>query len=173
MDKKLRLLLFKDCNRSCVGCCNEDWDLDDLEQESNFKWYDEILLTGGEPMLKPEIVFETVFKIKESSDAKIYLYTAKIDNVNQLSGILNFIDGITVTLHSEEDVEYFEELDKFLWSNQSYYASRKSFRLNVFKGISIGCLSKLWEVKRDIEWVKDCPLPENEVFKKLAGEYDG
>jgi len=26
--KKLRLLLFPDCNRNCAGCCNNDWDLD-------------------------------------------------------------------------------------------------------------------------------------------------
>ena len=50
---KLRLLLFEECNRSCPGCCNRDWDLQPLPVCYDLPPYRIILLTGGEPMLYP------------------------------------------------------------------------------------------------------------------------
>ncbi|MBU1087771.1 MAG: hypothetical protein KKD05_09695, partial [Candidatus Omnitrophica bacterium] len=61
MMKKLRLLLFTECNRNCNGCCNNDWDLKSLLNEHLFKEYSEILLTGGEPMLHPELILEVCY----------------------------------------------------------------------------------------------------------------
>jgi hypothetical protein len=41
-------------------------------------------------------------------------------------------------------------------------------RLNVFKGVDLtGVDVTHWKVRTDIEWVKDCPLPEGEVFMRL------
>ena len=42
MNKKLRLLLFTNCNRGCEGCCNLDWDLASLPIVDDFSQYDEI-----------------------------------------------------------------------------------------------------------------------------------
>ena len=58
--KKLRLLLFTDCNRNCEGCCNNDFDLNALKVETDFRQYDKIFLTGGEPMIAPAIVINTI-----------------------------------------------------------------------------------------------------------------
>jgi molybdenum cofactor biosynthesis enzyme MoaA len=52
--KKLRLLVTERCARSCSGCCNHDWDLAALPTCESYAGYDEVLLTGGEPMLYPE-----------------------------------------------------------------------------------------------------------------------
>jgi molybdenum cofactor biosynthesis enzyme MoaA len=43
--KKLRLLVTSECNRSCSGCCNKEWDLDKLPVCESYKDYDEIYLT--------------------------------------------------------------------------------------------------------------------------------
>ena len=53
--------------------------------------------------------------------------------------------------------------------NVNYITKRKSLRLNVFKGISVPKLynKNNWQVKKNIKWIKDCPLPKNEEFKRL------
>ena len=65
--KKLRLLITEKCNRKCEGCCNLDWDLQNLPVCTSFKGYDEILLTGGEPQLEPVLILSTVEKIKQQN----------------------------------------------------------------------------------------------------------
>lgn len=162
--KKLRLILFEECIRNCEGCCNKDWHLDTLEKETLFTGYDEIMLTGGEPMLRPLLVMDTAINIREKTKAKIYMYTAKIDNYYKILAVLHYIDGITVTLHEQTDADDFIYLNGIL----SRYKLNKSFRLNVFKGIDISSMNTSnWKVKSEIEWIYKCPLPKNEILKKL------
>ena len=165
MKKKLRLLLFKACNRRCPGCCNQYWDLDNLEVCTSFKGYDEILLTGGEPMLKPDLVEIVIKMIRlENPKAKIYMYTAKIDTVH-IHYILKLIDGLTLTLHNQKDVKPF--MDLYL----HHYPVRKrlSLRLNVFKEVKLPPYLELkdWNVKDNMVWEIGCPLPDGEVLMKL------
>lgn len=161
--KKLRLLLTKECDKGCPGCCNKDWDLDNLQICTSFKGYNEILLTGGEPMLDYKLVYQTIKKIrKENSKAKIYMYTAKVDNLEESFNILNMIDGITVTLHEESDVPSFLKFENY------NYQHNKSLRLNIFKGVSLNGLEfKNWKIKDNIKWIRNCPLPKDEVFMRL------
>ncbi len=42
--KKLRLLLFEECTRSCPGCCNRDWDLQSLPVCRDYSPYQLIML---------------------------------------------------------------------------------------------------------------------------------
>jgi hypothetical protein len=45
----------------------------------------------------------------------------------------------------------------------------KSLRLNVFKGVSLAELNlSCWKVKPNIKWIKNCPLPEDEVFMRAG-----
>ncbi len=75
--KKLRLILFKACDRNCECCCNKDFDIDSLPIERNFKDYDLIMLTGGEPMLNVLKVMFAIDSIRaQNNKANIYLYTA-------------------------------------------------------------------------------------------------
>jgi len=155
----LRLLLFEECNRNCSGCCNKDWDLSALPREANFSRYDLIMLTGGEPMLYPLIVLEAIVEIRKQSSAPIIVYTAKVDDVDNTLRVLKYSDGMTVTLHDQNDVSYFDILNSNLGTNE------KSLRLNIFKGIDHDDYP-LWKVKDNIEWIKNCPLPKNEVFRR-------
>ena len=163
--KKLRLVLFENCNRSCPGCCNKDWDLKHLSVVESYSEYDVVMLTGGEPMLNPELIIETAWKIREVSDAKIYVYTAKVDNVMAMLAVLNFVDGITVTLHEQSDVKPFLQFDYDL----NCMCIDKSLRLNIFKGINIKeeDLYADWIIKDNITWIKNCPLPKDEILMRL------
>ncbi len=162
--KKLRLVMFEECNRACVGCCNNDWDLKGLDVVTDFHNYDEILLTGGEPMLKPMLIIETVNRIRKQTNAPIFMYTAKSKRALDLVAVLHCLDGITLTLHEQYDVKPFIELNNII----TKIGITKSLRLNVFEGIDIAGIDlSLWNVKDNMVWMKDCPLPADEIMKRL------
>lgn len=170
--KSLRLLLFADCDRDCNLCCNKDFDLSSLPIEQDFAQYDEIMLTGGEPMLEPYIIEIASNKIKkQNKTARIYLYTAKADEPFKLMSLLTdyHIDGITFTLHAQKDLFYFEILLEKMKLFPGYIGrSDISLRLNVFKGVDISRLDvSEWKIQDNMIWIKDCPLPKNEVFKRF------
>ena len=50
---------------------------------------------------------------------------------------------------------------------ESFSYVKKSLRLKVFKGVDVSGIDlSLWDVKDNIEWIKDCPLPEDEVLMR-------
>lgn len=170
--KKLRLLLTDKCNRNCAGCCNKDWDLSALPVESleNLSQYDCIMLTGGEPLLNPErVIAVSIIARMEGFTGQIYLYTAMSQPITSILSVMGFIDGVTFTIHKKTDVFEFYDMNARL----RYYDNikSKSLRLNVFKGVELvdfecGDRDRLWSIKKDMEWIKNCPLPKDEVFKR-------
>jgi len=159
---KLRLILFEECHRSCEGCCNRDWNLKSLPVCSDFRGYDRIMLTGGEPMLHPEIIVRAIGAITLQTSTPIILYTALLTNKVLLGRILDVIEGITVTLHTAEDVAPFLDFDRYYAGQES-----KSYRLNIFRGVGHVQCSPRWKVKDDITWIKDCPLPPGETLMRF------
>lgn len=151
----LRLLLFSSCNRTCPGCCNKQWDLDALPVATDFRGYDMVILTGGEPMLNPGLVVQVASKIRRSTP--VILYTAM---PQELPRVMSYLNGVTVTLHDQMDVAPFLALPKL----------HGSLRVNVFAGVNVPDVPG-WEMKRDIEWIEDCPLPEGEVFMRLSDQH--
>lgn len=161
---KLRLLLTSICNRHCVGCCNKDWNLLALSKCVSYKEYDEIILTGGEPLIYPHKIRETVAKIRKQSDAKIFLYTAKTNTPETLLSILRILDGLTVTLHDTSDIKPFNKFNDML---QDSDIASKSLRLNIFKEVPYYRVDSYgWIVKKDIVWIENCPLPKDEKFMR-------
>jgi len=161
-----RIIVTYKCPKNCVGCCNKDWKYDPPKPITHYD-YDEIVITGGEPLLFPDKVIALAKEIKEQSTAKILLYTAKTEGFME---ILPYVDGITFTLHDPEDVFGF---NFFCYRNyQQLVDSKKSLRLNIFKEAiihSTPLYSYLFNTK-EIVWKKDCPLPKNEellCLKKL------
>jgi len=79
MNNKARVLITQDCNRNCPNCCAEYSTIMStmcpckVEDMAN---YDELLITGGEPMLYPEKVMAFIKKSKEvkSRHKNISLY---------------------------------------------------------------------------------------------------
>ena len=171
MNKKLRLLVTSKCNRNCAGCCNKNFDLDALPIVTEFSQYEMVLLTGGEPMLDIERLIYTVHDIKRSNpECLIYAYTAHVQKPYEVLALLNGIDGLTVTLHSPQDIGHFISL--------AYMINRldirgKSLRLNAFTKSGFRpedyfCSFKKWRVITRIEWAKGCPVPAGEDFKRYV-----
>ena len=162
---KLRLLLFSECNRRCAGCCNRYWDLEALPVCKSYAGYDSIMLTGGEPMLRPQLVVDTVRRIRLEHSGPIWIYTAKVDDILAVLDVIQCLNGMCVTLHEQSDVEAFRVLVDTI---PDVWRSR-SLRLNVFKGASIEGIDVTgWAVKKDMEWIPDCPLPDDETFMRLG-----
>ncbi|MCP4900901.1 MAG: radical SAM protein [bacterium] len=160
---KLRLLLTETCNRSCDGCCNKDWDLSALPVCEDFTPYDMIILTGGEPMLFPLQVKETIRQIRQQTPAPIVLYTARPTQELAAMLLTGALNGVTLTLHKQRDIKPFQNLREALGMGSP------TLRLNVFAGISLhGVETSGWKVRAGMKWIKDCPLPDDEVFMRLA-----
>lgn len=163
MGKKLRLILFEDCNRNCEDCCNKDFDIKNLPVCTDYKPYDKIMLTGGEPMLNPALVVQVINEIRVQTKAPIILYTADTSSPLWLFMILSLIDGVTVTIHDSKDIPFFMEFDKNFTPPERM---KDSLRLNIFKGVGFVPAKPYWNIKYDIEWIKNCPLPKGEVLMR-------
>ena len=184
MNKKLRLLVTAKCHNKCPMCCNNQFDIEKIPVVDRLD-YDEISITGGEPMLARESC-EKVLRLVHSFCSvrkaigmpmpKFYLYAASFDfDTISLSSFI--FDGICLTPHSKVDVEKFIDINiKMLASKNSGDAYKEfnpncSLRLNLFTDMK-DLLPKdidlsLWKVK-EMEWIKDCPVPEGEDFRRIA-----
>lgn len=113
-------------------------------------------------MLKPDLIIETCRRIREqNTSAPIFLYTAWI--TRELTRVLPYLQGITITFHAQSDVGRFLRMKPLL---ERY--PLLSRRLNIFDGINTEDIDlRKWEVRRGLKWIKNCPLPEGEVFKKI------
>jgi len=162
--KKLRLLVTKKCHRNCPLCVNKQWDLNKLPTWEVISPYEEIVITGGEPLLFPTKLKLLLQEIRYLSNwVKLFLYTTKTDG---LLDVLPLVNGVTLTLHEQRDVEPFIRLNKELLDSRLHIG--KSLRLKVFDGIVLpeGEDFKVWNIV-PTEWLEDCPLPEEEEFRRL------
>lgn len=174
MKKKLRLLVTKKCNRTCAGCCNKQYELDKLPviDIKTIAEYDEIMITGGEPMLFPNELINLIDRIKMSIlieghlGTKIYLYTAMPSVLTDL-GVLDRVDGIQLTLHdiSIDEAVIFSLAPPFIQEK----IKDKSYRLCVFPELKHPIIihPNVWNSVRFMNWIKDCPLPSDEVFYRI------
>lgn len=160
--RKLRLVVTQQCDRACPGCSNNGRDLDALPVCTNFMGYEEILLTGGEPMLEVDRVRRLIHRIRRQGHfGPIILYTAL--PTRALQALLHiYLDGVTITLHKQSDVAMFRA-----FARELDCVSSKSLRLKIFEGVDIGDLDVTrWDV-RTLDWIENCPLPEGEVFMRI------
>lgn len=174
MNKKLRLLVTTDCPNKCPMCCNNQFDFSKLPVVDRWD-YDEIMITGGEPLLfvtdlaMELLALQSVFDMM-GTNPKIYVYTA--DCTRNVAKILYYVDGVVLTPHKALDVEHFIELNTYLLKHKDDKEVKStSLRLNLFPDMK-ALLPKdidlsLWQVK-DIEWIENCPVPEGEDFRRIA-----
>jgi hypothetical protein len=173
----LRILLFEECFQSCAGCCNKDFDLNALPNVTPDQLVraGQIMLTGGEPLMHPLRVHHAIRKIKLANRyAPIILYTAfpgfvasgqRAEHIvfGHAREALEKLDGMTVTLHSPEDTPVFQRFDAIARDIKGVH--EKSLRLNVFDNVPAPLYTfGGWQMKTGIRWIKNCPLPEDEVF---------
>jgi organic radical activating enzyme len=171
MRNKLRLLITEKCNRNCEGCCNQYWDFESLPTFNYLKElteYNELIITGGEPMLIREVCSSLAYLAHYiNPDILVYLYTAKTTPLKHLTYMLPLLDGICITIHEQSDVEPFLMFHDWIMMYDVYVG--KSLRLNIFDQtikIKTENLKKIWKVK-DKKWISHKHLNKNEIFKKL------
>jgi len=173
--KKLRLLVTSKCNKNCEGCCNKDWDLMSLPICEDYTPYDIIMITGGEPMLNLARTIKVAMEIRENNPmVSIFVYTADMKpHWGMMELLMQVIDGITLTIHTQMDASYFLKYHYHI--RNMIRTDRHSMRLNIFSGIDLFPLESsvneyamrhVWRMKENIEWIKNCPLPEEEVFMR-------
>ena len=81
MRNNCRVVLTDRCNLTCKFCCMKDMTIYQSFMNQSALWiaqkrYDEIAITGGEPLLEPEKLIQFICLLKYfNKDAKIYLYT--------------------------------------------------------------------------------------------------
>lgn len=76
-----------------------------------------------------------------------------------------WLDGITLTLHDQKDASLAHSFVS--WVNIHELPKGISLRMNIFKGIDCSSLDlHKWRVKDNMEWIKNCPLPKDEVFMR-------
>ena len=117
----LRLIMFLDCNFACTYCCNnKKWYSDQFIKktvyEIDFSSYENVCLTGGEPFLDPEVVFEWLDKIPK--DKNVYIYTNGVlittPHLHQLITYRN-LKMINVGLHHKNQINSIHpDLEKFI-----------------------------------------------------------
>lgn len=177
-NRKLRLLVTTMCHNSCPKCCNKQYDMSKVPVLDRFD-YDEVCITGGEPMLNPPRVRRTatMFKLAANAmgkDVKVYLYTARMDPANLFNMVVtrSVLDGVVVTPHSADDIKEFKYLNRRLNEEDLMKLPNLcSLRLNLFSDVKEqlrGENLSYWKVK-DMEWLDECPVPEGEDFRKIAG----
>ena len=162
--------MFEECHNDCPLCVNKNFDLGGLPKVATGKGlqgYSEIILTGGEPMLKPQLVKDTIIWVRAHTDAPIFMYISKLDDVEEVMRIAEMVDGLTVTIHHQKWVEDFLRLDEAM--RESGRFTDWSGRLKVFEYIKMDTSKahELWDVRDKEFWIIDCPLPEGEDFKRL------
>lgn len=161
------------CHRDCDLCCNKKLLVEPRPCSiADLTGYDQVLLTGGEPMLYPEQVVAVARELRLRTPPKqqrIYLYSALAHPA--FPEVLKWIDGVHFTLH--HPLMHFD-LEGFKWF-QGLLVSQaglgKSFRLYVDPRIdrSVKIVPNRWARVEVKPWLDECPLPENEEFFELGG----
>jgi hypothetical protein len=164
---KLRLMVTRHCNRNCPQCCNKSFNIDeDIPLVNGIAHYEEILLTGGEPMLDLEYLVWLIETIRDiNPTARIIVYTSYFENPTGLLMILNKVDGLTVTLHDLEDLGDFMNFHSTMVEYGLHEG--KSLRLNYFpEDLGLRIYNSHWHIK-ELEWLDNCPIPAGEDFRRL------
>ena len=108
MRNNCRVVLTDWCNLDCEFCCMKETDIHYSFKNQTALWiaqqrYDEIGITGGEPLLELEKLVQFICLIKYfNSDSKVYLYTNGDLLNSETARILltTGLDGINWSPHS-------------------------------------------------------------------------
>lgn len=106
-----RIIMFLECNFKCRYCCNEQDQFNSLFVEKHlaeidFDAYQNICVSGGEPFLRKDVLYNVLERIPRQKP--IYLYTNGIlitdDDIEKLQAYN--IQGINVGIHGVNQVRF-------------------------------------------------------------------
>lgn len=171
-----RVIVTWDCNRDCDFCVNKDPKI--LAQVgtcgiADLKDYDQVILTGGEPLLYPKQLIAIIEQLREQTPAEkqqVILYSAL--HTPWMCRVVDRLDGVHFALHTPlkpvdlKGFEYFQEMISL------YEGSDKTFRLYIEPRITypITIVPSRWDRVEVKPWLEECPLPEGEELFQLRPE---
>jgi molybdenum cofactor biosynthesis enzyme MoaA len=133
--RKARVLVTKECNRDCDGCCNKSDNLMGTMQSIDFnglisQQFDEIIITGGEPLLLADKLLKFLKEINFKIHFKhIYLYSALFVPKYYKSLLnLELIGGLHFTVHYEatdKDIVDLKGLSEMLKEIDTSHMSKR------------------------------------------------
>lgn len=167
MKKVARLIITKKCHLSCDGCANtyksimkHAIKIDALYDLPND--LDEIMITGGEPMLYPNETLKIVQILRgKYPSAGLFLYTTLFSK--DLIWMLNYFDGMNFTVHWPTGIKEVEDLSRFqslildhIEHGSESYRTR-SFRLYIDNRVNevLYILPNLWDRIRISKWMTE------------------
>lgn len=166
----LHLVTTPRCIRNCKYCCNRQYDLDTqvpTVTEEELRLVEEVLLTGGEPVLFSEVnEIAKNLKATYSNIKKVYVYAnatelalARVRRNNSIDSI----DGFSISIKNIFDKVSFEE---YLASDEEL-ANLSSNIVYIFDGLVPKDMSRFKSIKR--EWQEDFKPADNCIFRKMDG----
>lgn len=174
---KARVITTFKCGRNCKNCCNKEslQDVEKLDSLDSILGCEEIMITGGEPLLIPQKVIYLLSSISRNPifTGSLYLYSALYNPrlFEYYQVILGLVDGFQFTLHYEAGDKEVMELKEL--SECGVLPKGKSLRLSIdsrlydnydFSNIDFSA----WGSVRKMQWKENCPLPLGEkVFTYL------
>jgi organic radical activating enzyme len=175
MKKTARLIVTYNCNRSCPGCCNTHGNtVRKIENIEELLGYEEIILTGGEPMLLGFKLLDFIYRIHDLKfKGNIYLYTAYWNDANMnYRELLQLVDGITFTIHAEandKDIISLKRLSEYSRLRESNFSSRLIIDSRVYEKYDLSNIELTnWDVIRKLQWKDYCePAPNEDLVEFL------
>ncbi len=155
--KIARLILTFDCPRHCPYCCNNYSNMQrimhSVDMIEQLAPYDQVLLTGGEPMLQPyrTLAFARALK-SQNANRPVYMYTALYDSA--ISALLPILDGVHYTIQapaSQGDIDGFRQFQDTIKSHAG------SFRLYIMPRVtsSVEIIPSLWKRVEVKPWITE------------------
>lgn len=169
-----RVVVTWRCKRECRYCVNHSEKIRALVRKVNVKavnWrqYDQVLITGGEPLLVPDVVHGLIDRVRnQTSVPDIYMYTALWTEFSW--DIVQKIDGTNYTVHRPVDKNSLRRAQIDL----SLLHERNSNRLMLDPDIvdDLKIRPTLWKEIRIKRWrpEDECVLPDNEELLDITQE---
>lgn len=109
----LHLVVTTLCDRNCVYCCNNKYDIANLDYatDEDFKWADMLCLTGGEPFeYTNPCNLARYYREKYPNLKAILVYTnaQELWDYIRCGGQLYTIDGLNISIKDDADLDCFE-----------------------------------------------------------------
>ena len=171
-NKKLRLLVTTKYPGSYYIHCDNNFNINKKIPVINRWNYEQIIITGGEPLLYPIKVHSLLLNIRniaamQGNNPRIIICTTICDK--RLDTFLDAVDGIKLTLLSKDNIREFQETNnRFLNIVKAGYSKKILMELNLPKDIQEylpGIIDlSLWRVK-DIE--ENSIIQKKEDFKRI------
>ena len=167
-NRKLRLLVTTRCPNKCEKCCNKQYNIDAILLIDSLD-YDEISITGGEPLIDGKMVYDVTDIVKSMKSmqkmfglkvSKYWLYTA-VDEPDSIAYAVQVFDGVVFTPHNEQSVRALYQYTSKMCYNRSLQG--KSMRLNLFPEIE----RMIYEIDNKLKYERSVIYPYQ--FKNADG----